>query len=143
METTGRAADAARRAPGPRTRAVLCLALAGLLLAGCSSRRAGADDGSIEASTLVALGVPLNAVPGPGKCRIWRPGTPISQQSGRGSCRSLSRRVPEGAWLLRHPSPPEGGPDRVHLVVYGDDGPSLVRIFDRESGKMVRERPPE
>jgi hypothetical protein len=143
METTGHAADAAHGALGRRTGGVLCLLLGALLLAGCSSRRAGADDGSIEASTLGGLGVPLNAVPRPGKCRIWRPGNPPSQQSGQGACRTLSRRVAGGAWLLRHPTPPEGGPDRVHLVVYGEDGPSLVRIFDRGTGKMVRERRPE
>lgn len=29
----------------------------------------------------------------------------------------------------------------MHLVVYGEDGPSLVRVFDRETGEIVRERP--
>lgn len=143
MKTTGDGADLAHRALGRRAGGILCLALGALLLAGCSSSRGGADEGSIEASTLGALGVPLSAVPGPGRCRIWRPGNPTSQQSGPGACRTLSRRVAAGAWLLRHPEPPEGGPDRVHLVVYGEDGPSLVRIFDRGTGKLVRERPPE
>lgn len=146
METTGPGAGAARRTFSRRARGVLFVAFVGLaavLLAGCSSSRAETDDGSIEVSTLAGLGIPLNAVPGPGKCRIWRPGNPASRQSGQGSCRSLSDRVGAGTWLLRHPTPPDGGPDRVHLVVYGEEGPSLVRVFDRESGKMVRERSPE
>lgn len=146
MATTGHAAGAVHRTLGGRTCGALVVALAAAFLAGCSSTRAGAEegsDGSIEASTLGALGIPLSAVPGPGRCRIWRPGNPTMQQSGPGSCRSLARRVDAGGWLIRHPTPPEDGPDRVHLVVYGEEGASLIRIFDRESGRMIRERTPE
>lgn len=147
METTGHAAGETTRTLAARTYGALVVVLAAVLVvAGCASGRGGAEDGSgesIEASTLVALGIPLGAVPRPGRCRIWRPGTPAARQSGPGSCRTLSRRVEAGGWLLRHPTPPEGGPDRVHLVVYGEDGPSLVRVFDGESGKVIRERTPE
>lgn len=143
MESTGHTADPARRTPAPRAWGALFVALAVALLAGCTSSRAGADGGSAGASTLASLGIPLNAVPAPGKCRIWRPGNPASQQSGAGSCRSLGPRVHAGAWLIRHPTPPEEGPDRIHLVVYGEDGPSLVRVFDPATGEMLSERSPE
>lgn len=139
METTGHAAG---RAYG----ILLLAALAAVLAGGCASSGGGAEDGGradIEASTLGALGIPLSAVPRPGKCRIWRPGNPSTRQLGPGSCSRLERRVEAGGWLLRRPEPPEGGPDRVLLVVYGEDGPSMVRVFDRETGKMVRERVPE
>lgn len=117
-----------------------------VLVAACAGprtgRSGGGGSGDIEPSTLASLGIPLGAVPAPGKCRIWRPRSPSHQQMGPGPCRRLARRVGAGGWLLRHPVPPEGGPDRIHLVVYGEAGPSLVRVFDRRTGEMVRERGP-
>lgn len=146
METTGHSTGRTTRTLAGRTFGVLLVTLAVAFATACASGRDGPADGSresIEASTLAALGVPLSAVPRPGRCRIWRPGNPASRQFGTGSCRVLERQVGAGEWLLRHPEPPEGGPDRVRLVVYGEEGPALVRVFDRGSGKMVRERPPE
>lgn len=107
---------------------------------GASAREAAAEQPAIEEpATIYALGIPLNAVPRVGKCRIWRPGVSFTRQPGPGSCESLSRRVPGGAWLLRRRAE---APDRVELVVYGDDGPSLIRVFGVENGELVRERMP-
>lgn len=129
--------DAVRRRSGATLAGVLAV-----LVAGCATGGSGGGGtGDIEAMSLTSLGIPLNAVPGPGKCRIWRPRSSVSNQLGPGSCSTLARRVGEGGWLLRHPVPPEGGTDRVHLVVYGSSGPSLVRVFDRQTGKMIRKRP--
>lgn len=147
MRSAGPAGESTRRIGGVRTVAA-AVAGAGVLAVGVAcaaggTSSAGAGDGDIEPASLAAFGIPLWAVPGPGRCRIWRPRSPPSRQLGSGSCSRLSRRAGEGGWLLRRPVPPEDGADRVHLVVYGEDGPSLVRIFDRESGKMVGRRNPE
>lgn len=141
--TTGDARGGSGQGLARRVAGAGCAAVLTVLLAGCSAGRPAADDADIEPASLGALGIPLNAVPGPGKCRIWRPGNSASRQMGPGTCRRLAPRVDTGGWLLRHPAPPEDGPDRVHLVVYGEEGPSLVRIFELESGKLVRERRPE
>lgn len=128
----------------------LALLLGLAVAAGCASGSGGSPDGAEpdppareaaaeEPATIYALGVPLNAVPRAGKCRIWRPGVSFTQQAGPGSCESLSRTVPEGAWLLRRRAE---APDRVELVVYGDDGPSLIRVFGVENGELIGERMP-
>lgn len=120
------------------------------LAAGCASGSGGSsgtqpDDRRArepaveEPGTIYALGVPLRAVPSAGKCRIWRPGVRPGHQSGAGACGTMSSRVPEGAWLLRRR---EAAPDRIELIVYGDDGPSLIRVFGAEDGQLLRERMP-
>lgn len=124
----------------------MALVVAALLAAACATGSSGngsaGEEPVQEPQTIYALGVPLNAVPPVGKCRIWRPGKPQRHQTGFGSCPRLERRVPQDGWLLRHPEPAEGQPDRVELVFYRGDEPSLVRVFGTEDGKLIRERGP-
>lgn len=134
---------AERRPFGRATVIGAVLAVLGGALAGCATGGAQereADAGAGGPASLAALGIPKSSVPPPGKCRVWRPTSPSSQQLGVGSCRRLARRVGEGGWLLHHPVPDRGERDRVRLVVYGEEGPSLVRVFDRGTGELVRER---
>ncbi len=49
----------------------------------------------------ITIEVPPGHYPGPGACRIWRPGVPAGQQELPGSCADLQNRVPAGAVLLR------------------------------------------
>lgn len=130
------------RPPGTPMIAAAAL-VAATLVSGCASTtstsRSGEAEEVMEPQTIYALGIPLNSVPPPGKCRIWRPGRPRSYQNGVGGCERLERRVPEGGWLLRHPEPAPGERDRVELVVYGADGPSMVRVFDTDHGELVTE----
>jgi hypothetical protein len=90
----------------------------------------------------VALHIPPGHLPPPGECRIWYPDRPPGHQPPPGDCASLSRRVPLGAWLIRHP-----GDDRknVHVSVYDQTRPGVViviRVFNAVTGSFVSERIP-
>jgi hypothetical protein len=114
------------------------------------------------------LGVPPGHLPPPGSCAIWFPGEPPGHQPAPGDCALLATRVPAGAWLLYRPSVGEDGHGRgrgeghghgreeghghehgaggaavVRVTVYGDGGPSLVRIFDIATGHLLSEERPE
>lgn len=92
-------------------------------------------------STAVTLGIPPGHLPPPGQCRIWVPGRPPGQQRRAGPCARLEREVPHGAWLVYRP---DRDRSRVHVAVYDDMRPKVVviRHFDADSGKLLREEKP-
>lgn len=63
------------------------------------------------------LNIPEGHYPPPGECRIWFPDRPAGQQGPPGNCDELDRRVPSGAWLIRHP---EDDPGHVQVAVYDE-----------------------
>ena len=84
------------------------------------------------------LTIPKGHYPPPGACRIWYPGRPPGQQPPPGNCALLKKRVPAGAWLIRHP---EDTPDHVQVVVYEDRRPGTILAigeFSIGSGTFVR-----
>jgi hypothetical protein len=90
----------------------------------------------------VALHIPPGHLPPPGECRIWYPDRPPGQQPPPGNCASLSRRVPPGAWLIRHP---DDDRENVHVSVYDQTRPGVViviRVFNAATGSFVREWTP-
>lgn len=92
-------------------------------------------------STAVTLGIPPGHLPPPGQCRIWVPGRPPGQQRKAGACSTLERQVPAGAWLVYRP---DRDRKRVRVTVYGDKSPKVIviRYFDADSGKLLREEKP-
>jgi hypothetical protein len=92
-------------------------------------------------STAVTLGIPPGHLPPPGQCRIWVPGRPPGQQRRPGPCARLEREVPLGAWLVYRP---DRDRRRVRVTVYDDRRPRVIviRYFDADSGKLLREEKP-
>ncbi len=95
-------------------------------------------------STAAALGVPPGHLPRPGECRVWIPGTPPGQQPGPRSrpCEGIAAAAPAGSWILYRPTR-----DRklVHVRVVDQRRAGVVivvRIYEAESGKFVREEQP-
>lgn len=89
------------------------------------------------------LNIPPGHLPPPGMCKIWFPNTPPGRQSKRsGNCKTLQRRVPEGAWLIRHPS--GRGSNTVDVSVYektSSGSLSLkIRTYNFETGIFISER---
>jgi hypothetical protein len=118
-----------------------CALAAGVVVAAGCSRRVVVVSTPPGPSTAVTLGIPPGHLPPPGQCRIWVPGRPPGQQRKAGPCSALEREVPPGAWLVYRPDR-----DRRHVrvTVYDDKSPKVVvvRIFEAESGKLVREEKP-
>jgi len=84
------------------------------------------------------LQIPPGHYPPPGACRIWYPGRPAGHQPPAGPCARLDRRVPPGAWLIRHPA---GYPDHVQVNVYSEHrrgGILIIGEFEIGSGTLVR-----
>lgn len=121
------------------TAAAGLLALTGWLAVPGGGSAAAAQEG-YEPAPLYSMGVPTNAVPDPGKCRIWRPRNPPARQKGSGACERLARRVPEGAWLLRSLSDRALDRQLVEVIVYGDRGGRFfVRLYDADTGEFIDE----
>lgn len=120
-------------------RAVTALLLAAL--AAACSRKVVVTSEPPGPSTAVTLGIPPGHLPPPGECRVWIPGRPPGQQSPPGDCRVLEGRVPQGAWLVYRPTK-----DRktVRVSVYDDRSPRVIviRYFEAETGKLLREEEP-
>ena len=80
--------------------------------------------------------------PSPGKCRIWFFKLPADVQPPAGDCKDLARRIPAGAWLIRHPN---DGVDRVQVTIYDPRKPGetaiAVGVFDMHNGNLLRELP--
>ena len=96
-------------------------------------------------STAATLGLPPGHLPNPGECRIWIPGTPPGRQPRPRSrpCPGIARYAPAGSWIVYRPTR-----DRryVHARVVDDRRPGvvvIVRIFDIESGRLVRDTRPD
>lgn len=131
--------------------------LAALLLGACSGAMASTDPGgrpdvaigsapTSGETTARELGIPPGHLPPPGSCRIWMPGQPPGHQSPPGACADLEGRVPEGGWLVYRPAGRSvghghGKKDKrvVRVTVYGAGGPSLLRVFDIATGRLLRE----
>jgi hypothetical protein len=83
-------------------------------------------------------------MPHPGECRVWIPGTPPGRQPRPRSrpCAGIERIAPAGSWIVYRP-----GAERrfVHVRVVDERRPGVVvrvRVFEAESGKLVREENP-
>ena len=126
---------------GFATGALIALAVS-LVLTACSRRVVVVSPPPEGApSTAVTLGIPPGHLPPPGQCRIWVPGRPPGQQRRAGSCATLERQVPAGAWLVYRP---DRDRRRVRVTVYDAKTPKVIviRTFDADSGKLLREEKP-
>ncbi|HKK26535.1 MAG TPA: hypothetical protein VKB18_00475 [Gemmatimonadota bacterium] len=128
--------------------------LLALLLAACSGAMASSDpspsvvvnSGSRGEATAHTLGIPPGHLPPPGSCRVWMPGEPPGHQPPSGDCSRLASRVPPGAWLLYRPATAGRGRGHakkdkrvVRVTVYGDAGPTILRVFDVATGRLLSE----
>lgn len=120
---------------------VAALAAASIVLTSCSRRVVVASPPPTGPSTAVTLGIPPGHLPPPGQCRIWVPGKPPGQQRRAGPCATLQRHVPPGAWLVYRPDRER---TRVRVTVYDEKSPKVIviRTFEAESGKLLREEKP-
>ncbi len=111
------------------------------VLSGCSRRTVVVTQPAPGPSTAKTLGIPPGHLPDPGECRIWVPGRPPGQQRKAGPCATLERQVPPGAWLLYRPTRDK---KHVRVSVYDDKSPKVIviRYFEAEGGKLVREEKP-
>jgi hypothetical protein len=97
-------------------------------------------------NTPPTLGIPLGQLPEPGECRIWIHGAPSAlQHRYRPSrdCDEITRGAPAGSWVIYRPTR-----DRriVHVRVVDERRRgvvAIVRIFEIEGGRFVRETRPE
>jgi hypothetical protein len=109
----------------------------------------GRPSASGSGNTARTLGIPPGHLPPPGLCRIWLPGDPPGHQPAPASCDRLAGHVPPGAWLVYRPAVAgrgrgHGKKDKrvVRVTVYGESGPSLIRIFDLATGSLLDEERP-
>jgi len=94
------------------------------------------------ASSAATLGVPPGHMPKPGECRICIPGSPPGEQPRpkSRSCEGIAALAPPGSWILYRPTA-----DRkvVHVRVVDERRVVVrVRVFEVESGRLVREETP-
>lgn len=85
-----------------------------------------------------SLGIPPEQLPSPGECRLWLPDIPPARQSAPGSCVSVQKKVPAGAWVL-HRSDEKS--NEVAVNVYRSRWPLIVsetRYFDYWTGGFLR-----
>lgn len=99
----------------------------------------------VERPTVAALDIPPGHMPRVGECRIWIPGNPPGRQPRprSRSCQGIVQVAPLGSWIVYRPSR-----DRryvhVRLVDQRRAGViRLVRVFDYDSGRFIREEQPE
>jgi hypothetical protein len=92
-----------------------------------------------------ALDIPPGHLPDPGACRVWIPGIPPGRQRHlpSGDCAGVTREAPAGSWVVYRPTR-----DRrlIHVRVVDDRRPGVVlvvRVFEAESGRFLRDEPPE
>jgi hypothetical protein len=96
------------------------------------------------ASAAASLEIPAGQIPDAGECRVWIPGTPPGRQPRpkTRSCEGIAAAAPAGSWIVYRP-----GDDRkvVHVRLVDERRAGVVirvRIFDVETGKLVREENP-
>jgi hypothetical protein len=95
-------------------------------------------------SSAATLGIPPGHLPGPGQCRVWKPGTPPGRQPRPRSrpCEGIAAAAPAGSWVVYRPT---GTRKLVHVRVVDERRPGIVvrvRVFEAETGKFVREETP-
>jgi hypothetical protein len=80
------------------------------------------------------LGIPTDALPPPGMCRLWLSDRPPSAQAQPVPCDRLEN-VPRGAWVLHRVSE-----ERVELEIYDrglSGGLKKVLLYEVESGQVL------
>jgi hypothetical protein len=92
-------------------------------------------------SSAATLGIPPGHLPRPGECRVWIPGVPPGRQRSARSrdCRGIAYDAPAGSWIVYRPTHDR---KHVHVRVVDDRRPGVIvvlRLFDTESGRFVRE----
>ena|SRR5688572_11715655 len=97
-----------------------------------SERDHAGGDSYFHRNGYTRLNIPKGHYPPPGECRVWYPGRPPGQQPPPGGCNA---RVPQGAWLIRHP---HDNPEHVHVVAYDERRPgSILAIGEFRIGTGV------
>jgi hypothetical protein len=96
-------------------------------------------------STAATLGVPPGHLPDIGECRVWIPGVPPGQQPRPKSrpCAGITAAAPAGSWIVYRPTRDK---KLVHVRYVDARIPgtvTIVRIFDVDSGRLMRETRPE
>jgi hypothetical protein len=76
-------------------------------------------------------------LPGPGECRLWKPGRPLREQSRAGACAQIEPTAPPESWILYRP---RQDPRLVHVRIVDPDRAGLVtqvRVYDAERGTYL------
>ena len=83
------------------------------------------------------LRIPLAELPGPGACRLWKPGRPLREQARAGACAQIEPTAPPESWILFRP---QQDPRLVHLRIIDPDRAgvvSQVRVYDAQRGTYL------
>jgi len=122
----------------------LALAVAPLILNGCSSTVVVARGGSrsapapAPAGPVAKLKIPPGHYPPPGQCRVWLPDRPPGRQPPSASCRAARGPIPPGAWVIYRPTKDK---KVVEVTAYDEVKPEVVvwvRVYDAKSGAFLR-----
>jgi hypothetical protein len=85
------------------------------------------------------LGIPSGQLPRPGLCRVWIPGVPPGRQALARTCDNVLATAPPGSWVLHRPTQDRGQVQVFYLDAERPEVISRVRVFDTESGRLLRE----
>ena len=121
------------------------LAAVGLLGCGSSSHRNSDPLPVVFEDRLVIeetddrspLRIPPAELPGPGACRLWKPGRPLREQARAGACAQIEPTAPPESWILYRP---QQDPRLVHLRIVDPDRAGVVtqvRVYDAERGTYL------
>jgi hypothetical protein len=83
------------------------------------------------------LSIPATALPGPGRCRLWKPGRPVREQAAPAACSTIEPNAAPGSWILYRPAQ---DPRLIHVRVVDPDQAGLVtqvRVYDAERGTYL------
>ena len=83
------------------------------------------------------LRIPAAELPGPGACRLWKPGRPLREQPRAGSCAQIEPAAPPESWILYRP---QQDPRLVHVRIVDPDRAGVVtqvRVYDAERGTYL------
>lgn len=83
------------------------------------------------------LRVPPAQLPGPGECRLWKPGRPVREQAAGGACAQIEPAAPPESWILYRP---RQDPRLVHVRIIDADQAGLVtqvRVYDAARGTYL------
>lgn len=121
------------------------IAGAGLLGCGQSSNRSTDPAPVVFEDRLVIeenddkspLRISAAELPGPGECRLWKPGRSLREQSRAGACAQIEPTAPPESWILYRP---RQDPRLVHVRIVDPDRAGLVtqvRVYDAERGTYL------